>query len=271
MYKSYWGLELKPFENTPDPRFFYTSAQHEEALTRLIYGVRESKGAVMLTGVFGCGKTLLSQVLLGELDRDVYRVAMIQNPMLTSVELLRSIAVRLGATGLPTLKTEILKDVLLDTISELLLENYNDGKQSVILLDEMHVIEDKMIFEDLRMLLNNQLQDHFLCTLIFMGQPELRKHIEVNKQLNQRIAIRYHVDAFDLENTIAYIRHRMKVAGAQRDIFEETALSLIFQKSGGIPRRINQICDMSLFIGSSHEFSTVTPALVTDAAKSLEG
>jgi len=271
MYESYWGLTVKPFENTPDPRFFYTSAQHEEALTRLLYGVRENKGAIMLTGVFGCGKTLLSQVLLSELDRDVYRVAMITNPMMSAIELLRSIATKLGAVDLPTRKQDILKDVVLDAIGEILQGNYTDGKQTVILLDEMHVIEDRTIFEDLRMLLNFQLQDRFLCTLIFMGQPELKKHVELNKQLNQRIAIRYHVEHFDLENTAAYVRHRLKVAGADRDLFDKAALPLIFQKSGGIPRRINQICDMCLFIGSAQNTQIVTSALVEEASKSLEG
>lgn len=271
MYTAYWGLTEKPFENTPNPKFFYTSDQHEEALTRLLYGVRENKGALMLTGVFGCGKTLLAQVLLQELDRDIYRVAMVNNPMMSSLELLRAIATRLGAMDLPTKKSEILKDVLLDTLGDLLLQNHSDGKQTVILIDEMHVIEDRMIFEDLRMLLNFQLQDHFLCTLILMGQPELKKHIELNKQFNQRIAIRYHVEAFDETNTLAYIQHRLQVAGATASLFDAPALSVIFKKSGGIPRRINQICDMSLFIGASLEVPQVNAATVEDAAKSLEG
>lgn len=271
MYESYWGFTIKPFENTPDPRFFYTSAQHEEALTRLLYGVREHKGALMLTGVFGCGKTLLAQVLLNELDRDIYRVVMINNPMMSALELLRSIATRLGATDLPNRKQDILKDVVLDSIGDMLQGNYTDGKQTIILLDEMHVIEDNAIFEDLRMLLNYQLQDRFLCTLIFMGQPELRKRIELNKQLNQRIAIRYHVESFDAKETAAYIQHRLTVAGAKAEIIDPAALSLIHQKSGGIPRRINQICDMCLFIGSAQNAKIVTSALVEEASKSLEG
>lgn len=271
MYESYWGLTIKPFDNTPDPRFFYTSSQHEEALSRLLYGITGNKGAIMLTGVFGCGKTLLSQVLLGELDPDVYRLALIPNPLLSSVELLRAIANRLGAVNLPTRKTEILKDFLLDTIGDLLLNNDSDGKRTIILIDEMHVIEDKALFEDLRMLMNFQLQDRFLCTLIFMGQPELKKHIEINKQLNQRIAIRYHVEAFDFENTAAYIQHRIDVAGARKSLFDESSLHVIFQKSGGIPRRINQICDMALFVGSAQKAKVITSAIIADAAKSLEG
>lgn len=271
MYESFWKLATKPFENTPDPRFFYTSSQHEEALSRLLYGITENKGAIMLTGVFGCGKTLLSQVLLGELDPDVYRLAMIPNPLLSSIELLRAIANRLGAVNLPTRKTEILKDFLLDTIGDLLLNNDSDGKRTIILIDEMHVIEDRALFEDLRMLMNFQLQDRFLSTLVFMGQPELKKHIEINKQLNQRIAIRYHVEPFDFENTVAYIQHRLAVVGSRRSIFDESSLKIIFQKSGGIPRRINQICDMALFIGSSQGAKAVTSEIVADASKSLEG
>lgn len=271
MYEAYWGFSEKPFENTPDPKFFYTSAQHEEALSRLLYGVREHKGAVMLTGVFGCGKTLLAQVLLRELDRDIYRVAMITNPMMDNVELLRAIANRLGASNLPNKKTEVLKDVLLDTISDLLMGNYSDGKQTVVLLDEMHVVEEKMIFEDLRMLLNFQLQDRFLCTLILMGQPEFKKHMELHKQFNQRVAIRYHVGPLEREEAMQYVRHRLDVAGARHDLFHESTFSQIFQKSGGIPRRINQICDMALFIGSSMGVQQVASETVEEAAKSLEG
>lgn len=271
MYESYWGLSEKPFENTPNPKFFYTSPQHEEALSRLLYGVREKKGAVMVTGVFGCGKTLLAQVLLRELDQDIYRVAMVNNPMMSNVELLRSIATRLGAADLPAKRSELLKDVVLDTIGDLLMGNHNDGKQTVILLDEMHVVTDKDVLEDLRMLLNFQLQDRFLCTLILMGQPELAKQIALNKQLNQRIAIRCHVDHFKPAETRAYIEHRMTVAGGRPDLFTPPALEKIFQKSGGIPRRINQVCDMALFIGASAEAKTVTPALIEEASRSLEG
>lgn len=271
MYTSYWGLTQKPFENTPDPKFFYTSAQHEEALTRLLYGVRENKGALMLTGVFGCGKTLLAQVLLKELDRDIYRAALINNPMMSSLELLRAIATRLGALDLPAKKTEILKDALLDTLGNLLLQNHEDGKQTVILMDEMHVIEDRLIFEDLRMLLNFQLQDRFLCTLVLMGQPEFRKHMELNKQFNQRVAIRYHVDAFGEEDTRAYIEHRVRMAGGLKALFDDASHSVLFKKSGGIPRRINQLCDMSLFIGASWEAPRINAGTVEEAAKSLEG
>ena len=190
---------------------------------------------------------------------------------MSALELLRSIATRLGAVDLPNRKSEILKDVLLDSIQDMLMGNYTDGKQTVILIDEMHAIEDKMIFEDLRMLMNFQLQDRFLCTLIFMGQPELKKQIELNKQLNQRIAIRYHVQPFNIEDTIAYVSHRVKIAGAARQLFDKASLPVIFQKSGGIPRRINQICDMCLFVGSAQNAKVVTSALVEEASKSLEG
>jgi len=123
MYESYWGFSQKPFENTPDPQFLYLSEEHEEALSRLFYAVSEGKGCAMLTGIFGCGKTLLAQALLEQLDQDIYTVAIINNPVMSDIEFLRAIAVRLGANDLPTKRGDLLKHVLLDTIGELLMNN----------------------------------------------------------------------------------------------------------------------------------------------------
>lgn len=271
MYEAYWNLTKKPFENTPDPTFLYLSEEHEEALSRLFYAVTEGKGCAMLTGVFGCGKTLIAQTLLEKLEPDIYRVGVINNPVMSSVELLRAIATHLGASDLPTRKTELLKDVLIDTIGELLMNNLNDGRKSVVIIDEMHAITDKHIFEELRLLLNFQLKDRFLLTLLFLGQPELNRLIDMNKQLNQRIAIRYHLEALSQEEIIEYVSHRLSVAGSEIPIFSDEGLQGVFKKSGGIPRRINQICDMSLLIGMERELEAVSEDVVSEASKSLEG
>lgn len=271
MYEEYWKLKEKPFENTPDPRFFYYSAQHEEALSRLTYAIKERKGMVMLTGVFGCGKTLLAETLLEGLGKGSYRVALITNPQLEYAEFLRTIATRLGATGLPTKKTELLTDFLLDTLGEILENNMNDGKDSVIIIDEAHVIEDKKIFEELRMLLNFQRKDRFLLTLLLLGQPELRKNIDNIKQLSQRIAIRYHLDRLSKEDTENYIVHRLKIAGRIDPIFSPAATELIYQQSGGIPRRINHICDMSLLTGFGKRVDKIDEEIVKEVVSDLEG
>ncbi len=270
MYEEYWGLKEKPFENTPDPKFLYRSREHEEALMRLLYAVKERKGCAMLTGVFGCGKTVLGQALLDELDRDQYKIAFITNPQLSHVELLRTIATHLGGSGLPTKRSELLKDHILDSIGEILHNNYNDGKDTIVIVDEAHVIEDKLIFEELRLLLNFQLRDRFLLTLLLLGQPELNTKVESIKQLSQRVAISYHLEPLAPEEARSYILHRLEVAQGSKPIFSEEALKVAGEKSGGIPRRINQICDMSLFTGFGRRAELIDGKIVLEAVKGLK-
>lgn len=269
MYEEYWGLHKKPFENTPDPTFLYRSQEHEEALARLIYAVNERKGAAVLTGVFGCGKTLIGNELLRELSNDRYRVAFIANPYLSHLELLMALASRLGAANLPDRKSEVLVNLLLDSINSILHNNYRDGKDTVIIIDECHVIDDPKIFEELRLLLNFQIEDRFLLTLLLFGQPELREKIDNNKQFEQRIAIKCHLTNFDLQDTTYYIAHRLKVAGAQAPIFTNEAVESIFERTGGIPRRINRLCDICLLSGFAKKLTQIDKMIVSEEAASL--
>lgn len=271
MYEAYWNLKEKPFVNTPDPRFLYYSSEHEEAFSRLMYAVKSNMGACMLSGVFGCGKTLLNQALVESLQKmGNYKVAFIANPFLSHIELLRMIAYNLGANNLPEKKTEILTDFLLQKLEEILLNNNNDGKHTVVIIDEAHIIEDKLIFEELRLLLNFQLKDKFLLTLILSGQPELKKNVDNIKQLSQRIPVKCHLDKFDLEDTKNYILHRLQVAGLTKRVFNDEACGIIYERSGGIPRRINNICDMSLLLGSSKQAKLIGEEIVNDVVKDLE-
>lgn len=265
MYATYWGLTEKPFENTPDPRFLYASPEHEEGLTRLLYGVRERKGAVMLTGVFGCGKTLLGYTLFRELEKDIYNTAFVINPRMDELDLLRFITHELGGKEMPAKKADVL--VLL---KEILTNNVRDGKESVILIDEAQTIENPMVFEEIRLLLNFQLAERFLVTVILLGQPELAELIKSNKQLSQRIAIRYHLEPFHAEETKGYVTHRLAVAGRSTPVFDAEALSLLHLRSGGIPRRINQIADMALFVGCSQDKKIIDKALLEESIQGLE-
>ncbi len=271
MYEEFWGLTVKPFENTPDPRFLYASSQHEEGLYRLLYAVKEQKGAAMLTGVFGCGKTLLGRTILRELGKDIYRVVFITNPQLEYIELLMAIAHGLGARDLPLKKTEVLANVVLDAISAILENNMKDGKNTVVMIDEAHIIVDKGVWEGLRLLLNFQTDDKFLLTLLLLGQPELKDNVDSNKQLSQRIAIRCHLTSMVEQDTVKYIRHRLEVAGAKNPIFSDEAIHLIFQKSGGIPRRINHICDLALLTGFGRKIQDIDGKIISEVTKDLEG
>ena len=271
MYETYWKLKEKPFSNTPDPKFLYYSREHEEALARLTYAITENMGACMLTGIFGCGKTLICQKLIDNLrNTGRYKIALINNPQLSNIELLRSIAYHLGATDLPKQRSELLGDYLLEVLEEMLNNNSSDGKDTVIVIDEAHIIEDKIIFEELRLLLNFQRQDRFLLTLVLVGQPELKKNVDNIKQLTQRIAIRCHLDRLTEEETRNYIKHRLKYAGAITDIFSDSSIGLIHERSGGIPRRINHICDLSLLSGFGQKVNAINDGIINDVVKDLE-
>ena len=266
MYEEYWGLKEKPFQNTPDPRFFYYSKEHEEALSRLTYAVKEDLGAAMLAGVFGCGKTLIGQALVEELGEG-YKIAFITNPYLDHIELLREIVYQMGVkNNLPKEKTD-----LMHLLNDILCNNMNDGKKTVAIIDEAHIIEDMMVLEELRLLLNLQLRDRFLLTLILLGQPELEEKIANNKQLSQRIAITYRLDRLTEEETGNYVVHRLKVAGRTEPIFSPEAMKSVFTTTGGIPRRINHLCKMSLLIGFGRQVNKVDEAIIHEAANDLVG
>jgi len=270
MYTQYWGLQRKPFDNTPDPDFLYRCSQHEEALARMLYAVKERKGLAVLTGVFGCGKTLLGQELLKELSEDRYRIVFINYPLLSQVEFLLTIVKSLGGSELPTKKSEVLVNFVLDDLNNVLLNNARDGKDSVIVIDEAHAIEDNQIFECLRLLLNFQLPDRFLLTLILSGQPELKGKLETNKQLSQRIAIKCHLANLDLNDTVGYISHRLKIAGREEPIFTKEAVEAIYEHASGIPRRINRLCDVSLLSGFAKNLKQIDESIVLEEARDLE-
>jgi len=260
MYLEYWGLREKPFQNTSDPRFLCLSEQHEEALTRLKYAVDEYKACALLSGVFGSGNTLLAQALMDQLPKDRFVAAFIFNPQLSPVELLREIIYQLGVHDrIPEQKTDILH-----RFSDILNDNYAESRHTVIIVDEAHLIEERLIFEELRLLLNFQKRDKFLLTLILIGQPELREKILNIKPFEQRVSIRFHLKGMRPEETKRYMLHRLSVAGASRPIFEEEAFESIHESTGGIPRRINQICDLALLAGFGMKAETVDSAIVRE-------
>lgn len=266
MYEAHWGLTEPPFENTPDPRFLYLSKQHEEGLTRFFYVVKGRKGAGLMTGVFGCGKTLLVRAVIRELQKSGHRIALITNPRLEPLEMLRMILYGLGVNNPPLHKSDVLFQ-----LQDILSNNSRDGRETVVVIDEAHAIQNQDIFEEIRLLLNFQLDDKFLVTLFLLGQPELRDHIEMNKAFAQRIAIRFHLGPLSKEETEGYILHRLSVAGRKEPIFVPEAVRLIYEGSGGIPRRINQICDMSLFTGYVQRLDCVESHIIEEAMASVEG
>lgn len=266
MYEAYWQLKEKPFENTPDPKFIYYSLQHKEALARLLYIVRERKGAALLTGEYGSGKTLLSRVLWQELQQDhLYQSVFILNPRLSGIEFIQEILYQLSGQEAAPNKIE-----LFHALHKILYANNNAGKHSVIMIDEAQAIENREIFEELRLLLNFQLDNSFLLTIILLGQPELRPVVASLPQLSQRMGVRYHLRALDETETREYIEHRLEVAEARREIFEEDAFHEIFNYSSGIPRRINNLCDLALLIGYGNGLSSIDRQTIMNIKEDME-
>lgn len=268
MYENYWGLNEKPFKNTPDPRYLYHSSEHEEALVKMKYTIDEDMGGAVLTGIFGCGKTVISQVICEQLRSDNYQVAYINNPQMDYVDLLRSIVRKLKPMNLPVNKNDLSTDALLEQLEIILIDNERDGRKTVVIIDEAHIIKDEQIFESLRLLMNFQKHNKFLLSLLLLGQPELQENIKNNKQFEQRLAIKCHLDAFDKNTTTEYIRHRLAVAGTGM-LFNDESLQKIFTVSGGIPRKINRVCDLSLLVGFSKKIETIDSPAVEEAVQMM--
>lgn len=266
MYEQYWGLKEKPFENTPDPRFTYYSQQHEEALARMLYAVRGRKGAALFTGEYGCGKTLLSRVLWNELQKEhLYQTVSILDPRLSGLELLQEIFYQLSSGSMPQTKIE-----LFHLLYKILYNNHMRGKHTVIVVDEAQSIRNKEIFEELRLLLNFQLNHAFLLTIIMLGSPELKSIIIQIPQLAQRMAVRYHIKELTGPETAEYITHRLEVAGAGREIFSPDTCADIYSFSGGVPRKINTMCDLALLIGFGTGARIIDREVITKVREDME-
>ncbi|MGA8093488.1 MAG: AAA family ATPase, partial [Steroidobacteraceae bacterium] len=269
MYLSFFGLNEKPFSITPDPRYLYLSERHAEAMAHLLYGINEAGGFVQLTGEVGTGKTTIVRSLLAQAPKNA-EIALILNPKMTATEFLLTICEEVGI-GVPDSATESLKD-LVDILSQYLLRAHAGGRRVVLVVDEAQNLAPEVL-EQVRLLTNLETNTQKLLQIILIGQPELRELLARNelRQLAQRITGRYHLSPLSTEETTAYVRHRLRVAGATADIFNRFALEEIYRLSGGVPRVINVICDRSLLGGYSQDRHRITGPLVRNAASEVFG
>lgn len=257
MYEEFYGLSEKPFNRTPDPRFLFQSRKHGEALARLQHAVEE-QDIVLLTGEIGSGKTTLSRAFIDSLDGSFHPLLII-NPRLSPSQLLRTVALRLGMENVSRYRHDILEG-----INAKLYELYEAGRRPVIIIDEAQLIPGKATFEELRLLTNFQLDDRNLLALVLIGQTELRDRLNRKpyRALRQRFGMQYHLGPLDREETEVYVRHRLRVAGREAPLFDEKALALLFEHSGGLPRRINIIAGNALIEGFGREASIIGPEII---------
>ena len=256
MYLEYWGFKEYPFENVPDPRFFYVSKSHEEALSRLLYAIRMRKGAALLSGEIGCGKTTLTKVCFQHLAPDQFDIGVMVHPRLEGVEFLQEILYQFGINNGSETKVKCLH-----SIHERMLQNLETRKETILMIDEAHLLSSPAL-EEIRLLLNFQLNDRFLITIILLGQPELIGKVKSIQQLDQRIPIRYHLTPFDLDESREYILFRQKKAGKQDNAFTAEAMDKIHSYTEGVPRKINNLSDLSLLIGFCENQKEVKPEII---------
>jgi general secretion pathway protein A len=268
MYNEYFGLTDRPFSIAPDPRYLYMSRQHKEALAHLMYGVQQDGGIILLTGEVGTGKTTICRRFLRQLD-DRIDVAYIVNPKQTSQEILESICDDLD---IASVQDEISIKSLTDAITNRLLQNHSEGKNTVVVIDEAQNLEVEVL-EQLRLLTNLETDKRKLLQIVLLGQPELLDLLarEELRQLNQRVTARFHMDKLDRKDIIPYVRHRLAVAGCKMPLFPESTASVIEKASGGVPRLINQICDRSLLGVYSTNGDQVSVKNLKQAAKEVLG
>lgn len=268
MYQSFFGLNEKPFAITPDPRYLFMSERHGEGLAHLLYGVTDSGGFIQLTGEVGTGKTTLVRTLLGQLPEQV-DVALILNPQVTVLEFLRAICVELDVPPPPNQDSPM---ALVAALNQFLLDAHARGRRIILLVDEAQNLSTEVL-EQLRLLTNLETARQKLLQIILIGQPELRDVLAQNnlRQLAQRVTGRYHLEPLSVDETSQYISHRLRVAGAVAEVFDDNARREVHRLSGGIPRLINVLCDRALLGAYSRETRTVDRTLVRQAAREVEG
>jgi general secretion pathway protein A len=269
MYQSYWQLHSRPFDNCSDSRFYYPSEVHQGALLKLRYVVENERGAALLAGAAGSGKTLVIGSLRRQLDNTRSPFVHLVFPRMSVRELLAYLAAEMGALASPSGNVSI--DESVRRLQHFLEENTRRGLHAVVAVDEAHLLVDCEALDTLRLLLNLEGGTRPALTLLLVGQPQLLPAIERLPALEARLGVKCLLRPLNLEETVSYVNHRLSAAGATHEIFTSEALSTLYQLTGGNPRRINRLCDLALLIGyaeeqvriNAHQIEAVSNELVT--------
>jgi general secretion pathway protein A len=260
MYAAYFGLKENPFNLSPEPRYLFLSEQHRDALNCLIYGIKEKKGFVLISGGIGLGKTTICRSLLGSLD-DSVETALIFNTAISDIDLLETVLREYGITIKSEFRT---KKNYINVLNDFLLKNFAAGKTAVLLVDEAQNLSHGVL-EQIRMLSNLETETEKLIQIILIGQPELVNTLMLPalRQLNERITVRYDLKPLSRLEVLEYIQHRLIVAQGPGSLkFTKRAFTLIYKFSEGIPRRINALCDRSLLIAYTKNTSKIDHKII---------
>src|SRR5512141_835778 len=265
-YLDFFELNQEPFSNAPVSRFYYNSAQHSQALTRLMHSVSYMKGLSILVGDIGAGKTTLARRMLDSLPEAEYEAALlvIVHSGITANWLLKRIALQLGVESPAEEKL-----ALLSQLYQRLVRIYEQGRKAVVLIDEAQMLATREIMEEFRGLLNLEVPERKLLSFVFFGLPEIEENLKLDPPLAQRVALKYRLAPLTGEATEAYVRHRLRLAGAPRVPFSAAALARIHAYSHGPPRLINTLCDNALFEGFVTRARDVDDKFVDRIARDL--
>jgi len=264
MYCDFFGFNEKPFTITPNPQFIYLSEHHREAFAHLLYGIDTHAGFIAMTGEVGTGKTTVLRTLLGQLDPEKYRCALIFNPCLSGDQLLASICREFDVTP-----DEPNSFGYLDALNLFLLDQHAAGRTVVLVIDEAQNLAPDVL-EQVRMISNLETERDKLIQIILAGQPELDDVLKRHdlRQLSQRITVRCRLTPMGMSDTTEYIKHRLKVSGCRiPNLFSPGAVKRIYRFSGGVPRLVNIVCEQALVMAWTEEDLSVTPAV---AARVIE-
>jgi len=266
LYTSFFGLNEEPFGVTPDPKFLYPSPKHEEAIATLTYGITNNRGFILFTGAVGSGKTTVLRHVFYHLGPDVH-TAMVLNPRMNARELLQFINYDFGLK----VKRNSTPKTLMDDLNAFLIGCHKAGEKAVLAVDESQEMSPECL-EFIRLISNLETDTAKLIQIILVGQPELRNIVGSTRlrQLDQRIAIRYHLDPLDEAETAHYIRHRLKVAGSSTIDFPASGVKAIHSFSRGVPRLINLACDRVLLASFAHEEIRIRPNRVKEIMREFE-
>ena len=271
MYENYYGLSDKPFRLRPDPHFFYGSKGHKRAMSYLEYGLSHGEGFIVITGEVGAGKTTLVRNLFNKIPSDKIVAAHIVNTHLDADDTLRTVVAAFGLDYENASKT-----AMLSRLEHFLRACDEQGKRALLVVDEAQNLTPRAV-EELRMLSNFQTDDKSLLQTFLLGQPEFRTtlHSAGMQQLRQRVTASYHLGPMDAEETRAYIEHRLHTVGWHDDpTFSDNAYAAIFDYSGGIPRKVNALCDRLLLMGYLEELHALkekdVAAVISDIAEEYQ-
>lgn len=267
MYLEYYGLREYPFDITPNPRFLFYSAKHREAYNHLLYGIRERKGFVQITGEVGAGKTTLCRALLEEIS-GTFTTALILNPALDADLLIKAICMEYGlqVKGLDRLE-------MIAELNAFLLEQLAQDRDTVLIIDEAQDMDNDLL-EQVRLLSNLEADDRKLLQIVLMGQPELRDRLNQHslRQLRQRITVRYHLNPLTKAEVGRYVQHRLQTAGANGSpFFTAPALWRLYRYAKGIPRLVNALSDKCLLAAFVQQTDRINFRIVGRAINELEG